>query len=198
MATPKRLTDDGFELQLGTNHLAHFALTGLLLPSLLAAGGARVVTVSSGAHKAGRIDFDDLQSERAYQRWTAYSQSKLANLLFAFELGRRAEAAGLDLVSAAAHPGYAATELQAVGPRMAGSQAAGAHDEPAQRGDRPGGVAGRAAAALRGRDARRAQRRLLRSRRHHRAARLAAEGRRRRPRPATRSWRAACGRCRRS
>ena len=122
MATPKRLTDDGFELQLGTNHLAHFALTGLLLPSLLAAGGARVVTVSSGAHKAGRIDFDDLQSERSYQRWTAYSQSKLANLLFAFELGRRAEAAGLDLVSAAAHPGYAATQLQAVGPRMAGSQ----------------------------------------------------------------------------
>src|SRR5947199_5353470 len=112
MATPHRRTADGFELQLGTNHLGHFALTGLLLGALRARPGARVVTVSSNAHKAGRIDFDDLQGERRYRRWRAYGQSKLANLLFMFELDRRARDAGLDLVSVAAHPGYAATNLQ--------------------------------------------------------------------------------------
>ena len=112
MAAPHRRTADGFELQLGTNHLGHFALTGLLLGALGARPGARVVTVSSNKHKAGRIDFDDLQGERRYRRWRAYSQSKLANLLFMFELDRRAREAGLDLVSVAAHPGYAATNLQ--------------------------------------------------------------------------------------
>ncbi|MBK9179038.1 MAG: SDR family oxidoreductase [Acidimicrobiales bacterium] len=121
MATPYRRTADGFELQLGTNHLGHFALTGLLLPSLLAAPAPRVVTVSSGAHQMGRIDFDDLQGERRYRTWPAYGQSKLANLLFAYELARRVGAAGLPLVSAAAHPGYSATNLQAVGPRMSGA-----------------------------------------------------------------------------
>ncbi len=121
MATPHRRTADGFELQLGTNHLGHFALTGLLLASLLAAPAARVVTVSSGAHQMGRIVFDDLQAERRYRKWPAYGQSKLANLLFAYELARRADAARVPLVSAAAHPGYAATNLQAVGPRMAGA-----------------------------------------------------------------------------
>lgn len=121
MATPPRKTADGFELQLGTNHLGHFALTGLVLPLLLRRPGARVVTVSSQAHRMGRIDFSDLMSERGYQKWRVYGQSKLANLLFAFELGRRAQAAGLDLVSAAAHPGYANTNLQSVGPRMAGN-----------------------------------------------------------------------------
>ncbi|HEU4675363.1 MAG TPA: oxidoreductase [Motilibacteraceae bacterium] len=121
MATPPRKTADGFELQLGTNHLGHFALTGLVLPLLLRRPGARVVTVSSQAHRMGRIDFSDLMSERKYQKWRAYGQSKLANLLFAFELARRAEAAGLDLKSVAAHPGYANTNLQAVGPRMAGN-----------------------------------------------------------------------------
>ncbi|MGN6246374.1 MAG: oxidoreductase [Motilibacteraceae bacterium] len=121
MATPPRRTADGFELQLGTNHLGHFALTGLVLPLLLRRPGARVVTVSSQAHRMGRINFSDLMSERSYQKWRVYGQSKLANLLFAFELGRRAQAAGLDLVSAAAHPGYANTNLQAVGPRMAGN-----------------------------------------------------------------------------
>ena len=110
MATPKGVTADGFELQLGTNHLGHFALTGQLLPLLLAAPAARVVVVSSGAHRTGRIAFDDLQSERGYSRWKAYGQSKLANLLFVRELDRRA--AATPLLVAAAHPGYAATHLQ--------------------------------------------------------------------------------------
>ena len=113
MAPPRRLTADGFESQLGTNHLGHFALTGLLLPKLLAAPGPRVVTMSSGAHRVGRINFDDLQGERRYNNWVAYGQSKLANLLFAFELQRRADG---KLESLAAHPGYAATNLQFAGP----------------------------------------------------------------------------------
>ncbi len=117
MATPYRRTVDGFELQLATNHLGHFALTGLLLDRLVAAPAARVVSVSSLLHRSGRIDFDDLQSERSYRPWRAYSQSKLANLLFAFELDRRSRAAGVGLASVAAHPGYAATSLQANGPR---------------------------------------------------------------------------------
>ncbi len=116
MATPRRETADGFELQLGTNHLGHFALTGRLIDKLLAAEAPRVVTVSSLAHRAGRIDFDDLNSERGYSRWPAYCQSKLANLLFTVELARRAEAAGTNLIAAAAHPGYAATNLQTSGP----------------------------------------------------------------------------------
>jgi NAD(P)-dependent dehydrogenase (short-subunit alcohol dehydrogenase family) len=121
MALPHRTTADGFEMQLGTNHLGHFALTGLLLPALLR-GAGRVVTVSSEAHKIGKIDFDDLQSERRYRRWRAYGQSKLANLLFTNELQRRAEAASTPLQSLAAHPGYAATNLQSAGPRMEGSR----------------------------------------------------------------------------
>jgi NAD(P)-dependent dehydrogenase (short-subunit alcohol dehydrogenase family) len=108
----RRTTADGFEMQFGTNHLGHFALTGLLLPSLLARPGARVVSVSSGAHRFGKIDFDDLQAEQRYRKWRVYGQSKLANVLFAFELDRRAQAAGASLVSAVAHPGYAATNLQ--------------------------------------------------------------------------------------
>ena len=94
MAPPRRLTKDGFESQFGTNHLGHFALTGRLLARLLAAPSPRVVTVSSAAHRRGTIDFDDLQGERAYNRWLAYGQSKLANLMFCFELQRRATAAG--------------------------------------------------------------------------------------------------------
>jgi NAD(P)-dependent dehydrogenase (short-subunit alcohol dehydrogenase family) len=121
MATPRRETADGFELQLGTNHLGHFALTGRLLGLLEAAPAPRVVTVSSTAHKMGRMRFDDLMSERRYRRWEAYGQSKLANLLFAFELQRRAQAAGSALLSVAAHPGYAATNLQFVGPSMRSS-----------------------------------------------------------------------------
>lgn len=109
MAPPRTLTEDGFELQLGTNHLGHFALTGRLLPLLLAAPAARVVTVSSGAHRLGSIAFDDLMGERSYRRWGAYGQSKLANLLFTRELDRRF---GDRLTAVAAHPGYAATHLQ--------------------------------------------------------------------------------------
>ncbi len=112
MAAPYGKTADGFELQLGTNHLGHFALTGLLLDRLLTTPDARVVTVSSTAHKFGSMRFDDLQSERSYRRWAAYGQSKLANLLFALELDRRLRATGADLLSVAAHPGYSATNLQ--------------------------------------------------------------------------------------
>jgi NAD(P)-dependent dehydrogenase (short-subunit alcohol dehydrogenase family) len=119
MAPPRRTTADGFESQLGTNHLGHFALTGLLLGKLLAAPHPRVVTLSSAAHKMGKINFDDLQGERRYQHWLAYGQSKLANLLFAFELQRRASAAGTNLESLAAHPGYAATNLQSAAPGIA-------------------------------------------------------------------------------
>ena len=118
MALPRRQTADGFEMQLGTNHLGHFALTGLLLPKLLAAPDARVVTVSSTMHRFGRMRWDDLHAERSYQRWLAYAQSKLANLLFAFELASRLEARGARCVSTAAHPGYAATGLQLQGARM--------------------------------------------------------------------------------
>lgn len=120
MALPRRTTVDGFELQLATNHLGPFALTGLLLPALLRRPGGRVVTVSSMLHWFGSLDFGDLMSERAYDPWTAYHRTKLANLLFMRELGRRALAVGSDLVSAAAHPGYARTNLQYAGPQMAG------------------------------------------------------------------------------
>ena len=89
MAIPRRVTADGFEMQLGTNHLGHFALTGLLLPLILKTPSSRIVTVSSGAHMFGKINFDDLQSERSYSKWGAYGQSKLANLLFAYELQRK-------------------------------------------------------------------------------------------------------------
>jgi NAD(P)-dependent dehydrogenase (short-subunit alcohol dehydrogenase family) len=119
MAPPRRLTKDGFESQFGTNHLGHFALTGLLLPRLLAAPQPRVVTVASAAHRVGKIRFNDLQWERHYNNWLAYGQSKLANLLFCFELQRRATAAGATLRSVAAHPGWAATNLQFAGPAHA-------------------------------------------------------------------------------
>ena len=116
MAPPRRVTRDGFESQFGTNHLGHFALTGLVLGHLLAAPAPRVVTVSSGAHRIGRINFSDLQGERRYISWLAYGQSKLANLMFCFELQRRATAAGTALASMAAHPGYARTNLQFAAP----------------------------------------------------------------------------------
>lgn len=122
MALPYCRTSDGFEMQLGTNHLGHFALTLGVLPLLRATGGARVVTVASNAHRFGRIRFDDLQSERRYSRWRAYAQSKLANLLFTFELARRLEQSGSDLVAVAAHPGYAATNLPSAALRMTGSR----------------------------------------------------------------------------
>jgi NAD(P)-dependent dehydrogenase (short-subunit alcohol dehydrogenase family) len=109
MATPERRTADGFELQFGTNHLGHFAVTGLLLPRLR----DRVVTVSSAMHWIGRINLNDLNWERRrYSRWPAYAQSKLANLLFTFELTRRLAATGATLRATASHPGYASTNLQ--------------------------------------------------------------------------------------
>jgi len=111
MIPPLTRTKDGFELQFGTNHLGHFALTNVLLPQIT--GNGRVVTVSSGAHRFGKIDFDDLNWERRrYRRWPAYGQSKLANLLFTRELQRRLAEAGSGILSMAAHPGYAATNLQ--------------------------------------------------------------------------------------
>jgi NAD(P)-dependent dehydrogenase (short-subunit alcohol dehydrogenase family) len=109
MAVGKGQTADSFEIQFGTNHLGHYALTGRLLPALLRAPDARVVTVASGAHVIGRINFDDLMGDEKYGRWRAYGQSKLANLLFTSELHRRAHGA---LTAVAAHPGYAATHLQ--------------------------------------------------------------------------------------
>jgi NAD(P)-dependent dehydrogenase (short-subunit alcohol dehydrogenase family) len=118
MAPPRRLTKDGFESQFGTNHLGHFALTGLLVGRLLASPEPRVVTLSSTAHRIGRINFSDLQGERRYIAWLAYGQSKLANLMFALELQRRASEAGTALKSMAAHPGYAATNLQFAAPRL--------------------------------------------------------------------------------
>ncbi|MFC8430156.1 oxidoreductase [Streptomyces sp. NPDC057253] len=124
MALPYGTTVDGFETQFGINHLGHFALTGLLLPTLLATPGARVVTVSSGMHAVANIDIRDLNSERRYRRWIAYARSKTANLLFVHELARRLAAHGSDVIAAAAHPGYAATNLQTAGAKMAGRTAA--------------------------------------------------------------------------
>jgi NAD(P)-dependent dehydrogenase (short-subunit alcohol dehydrogenase family) len=112
MYTPLSRTADGFEMQFGTNHLGHFALTGLLIDRLLAAEGSRVVTVSSMGHRIrAAINFDDLQSERSYDRTAAYGQAKLANLLFTYELQRRLAAADATTIAVAAHPGIAATEL---------------------------------------------------------------------------------------
>lgn len=133
MALPYSTTSDGFETQFGVNHLGHFALTGLLLPALLAAPGARVVTVSSMVHALANIDINHLNSERQYRRWTAYARSKTANLLFTHELARRLAAHGSDVVATAAHPGYAATNLQTAGPRMEGRRAAERFAELATR-----------------------------------------------------------------
>ena len=117
MALPKReLTADGFERQFGTNHLGHFALTGLLVPALAAAPEPRVVTVSSLAHRNGKMEWDNLQSERKYVPWDAYNASKLENLLFALELQRRAAAAGSKLISMPVHPGIARTQIFTNGP----------------------------------------------------------------------------------
>jgi NAD(P)-dependent dehydrogenase (short-subunit alcohol dehydrogenase family) len=121
----RRLTEDGFEMQFGTNHLSHFALTGLLLPLLTAAQAPRVVNVSSIAHQGGEIDFANLQGERKYRSWPAYQQSKLANLLFTFELQRRSDAQGWGLMSNAAHPGVARTDLIANGPGTGGLKGLG-------------------------------------------------------------------------
>lgn len=124
MALPKReVTADGFERQFGTNHLGHFALTGLLIPQLLAAPAPRVVTVASLAHRNGKIAFDNLQRERGYKPWDAYGESKLANILFANELNRRAVAAHSKLVSMPVHPGVSRTSIVDNGPGSSGLKA---------------------------------------------------------------------------
>ena len=121
MAVPRRQsTAQGFELQFGTNHLGHFALTGRLLPALLRCPGSRVVTVSSLNHRMGSVRLENLQSERGYGRWRAYNQSKLANALFTLELDRRLRAAAASTLSVGAHPGYSRTGLQNSGPRLGG------------------------------------------------------------------------------
>ncbi len=122
MDLPYHTTPDGFEVHFGTNHLGHFALTGHLLPAILAAPGARVVTVSSMMHLRGQIDFDNLNGKLGYD---AYSQSKLANVLFAYELQRQFAAHHDAALSVACHPGYASTNLQHAGPRMAGARVRG-------------------------------------------------------------------------
>jgi len=116
MMTPQQTTHDGFELQLGTNHLGHFALTGLLLDTVQSAEAGRVVTLSSIEHKSGHIEFGDLQSEDGYAPRKAYRQSKLANAIFGVELDRRLRAAGSSAISVLAHPGYSDTNLQTTGP----------------------------------------------------------------------------------
>ncbi len=119
MVPPKTLTADGFESQFGINHLGHFALTGHLLPKLMAQPGARVVNVASSAHRFGRIDFDDLQAERSYQAGARYGMSKLANLLFTLELQNRLDARHQNAVAVACHPGGADTELgRHINPRL--------------------------------------------------------------------------------
>ena len=122
MAIPQQETQDGFEMQLGTNHLGHFALTGLLLSKLVATPGSRVVTTTSIARAAGRIHFDDLQGQRSYSRWGAYGQSKRANILFAFELQTRFTAAGVSTISVAAHPGGSNTNLQGTSTTLSNSR----------------------------------------------------------------------------
>lgn len=132
MAIPYGKTADGFERQFGTNHLGHYALTGLLLDLLLGTEYSRVVTVSSTGHRTGRINFEDPNCEESYSKWGAYGQSKLANLLFAYELQRRLDTAGSSSISVAAHPGYTATNLQSgtifrfLNPVLAQSQEMGA------------------------------------------------------------------------
>ncbi|WP_410766932.1 oxidoreductase [Haloferax sp. DFSO60] len=124
MAIPRSETEQGFEMQLGVNHFGHFALTADLFARIRdTPGETRIVNTSSGLHERGKMDFEDLQSERDYDKWEAYAQSKLANLLFTYELDRRLDAAGIDDVhSIGTHPGYAATNLQYRGPEASGSR----------------------------------------------------------------------------
>jgi len=121
MAIPESKTRQGFEMQFGTNHLGHFALTGKLFSLLKKTNGSRVVTLSSLMYKRGKINFDDLNLEHKYDKWKAYGQSKLANLMFALELDRRIKKNGLNVISIGAHPGYSSTNLQIKGPEMTGS-----------------------------------------------------------------------------
>lgn len=121
MALPQRQTADGFEMQMGTNHFGHFALTGRLLERLQAAPAARVVAVTSILHRRGQIDLENLEGEQGYHKWRQYNASKLANLMFALQLQARLENVGSSAQALAAHPGYSATNLQFAGPAMEGS-----------------------------------------------------------------------------
>ena len=112
MVPPESRTEDGLELQIGVNFFGHFALTGLLLDTLIATPGSRVTTLSSLAHRQGKIDFGSFRGEKPYRPWREYCQSKLADLIFALELHRRLERSGADVLSTAAHPGFTATDLQ--------------------------------------------------------------------------------------
>jgi NAD(P)-dependent dehydrogenase (short-subunit alcohol dehydrogenase family) len=120
MAIPRTRTADGFEMQFGTNHLGHFALTGLLVDLVTSTPASRIVNVASSAHKMGRMRFDDLMGERRYEKWSAYGQSKLANLLFTAELQRRLTAVRAPTIAVAAHPGWSATHLQTSGRGVTG------------------------------------------------------------------------------
>lgn len=122
MAIPLKRTAQGFEMQFGTNHLGHFALTGLLLDFIDRTPGARIVNVSSTMYKRGTINFEDPNWDKSYKKWAAYSQSKLANILFTLELHKRLRLAGRKTLVMAAHPGYAATNLQTTGPDMEGAK----------------------------------------------------------------------------
>ena len=121
MDIPFRKTTEGFEMQFGTNHLGHFALTGRLLDLIAHTEGARIVTTSSLMHIPGKINFDDLHWSKGYSGWGAYFQSKLANLLFTYELERKLKTAGAKAISVASHPGYASTNLQLVSAQMENS-----------------------------------------------------------------------------
>ncbi len=121
MALPYLKTAERFEMQFGTNHLGHYALTAQVLPLLEAAPAGRVVSVSSVAHRMGKINFDDLNGEKSYSKWPAYGQSKLANLLFTYELERWLRKHGKRSIAVVAHPGYSDTNLQGVGPKMESS-----------------------------------------------------------------------------
>ena len=166
MHTPRARTKDGFELQFGTNHLGHFALTGQLLDNMLQIEGSRVVTVSSQAHRfRGTIDFDDLHAEKKYDRAAAYARSKVANLMFTYELARRLKSKGAPTIATAAHPGSSNTELTRNYPawmRAASGIRVGIDGAKCRDGCAPH--------AARGHRSRRAQRRILRSRRRRAAA----------------------------
>ena len=122
MAIPYSKTADGFEMQFGTNHLGHFALTALLIDVLMKTPKSRIVNVSSIAHHFGKMNFEDLNSEKSYAKWAAYGQSKLANILFTLELQKRLTEVGSKTLCIASHPGYASTNLQSVGPKMENSK----------------------------------------------------------------------------
>ena len=190
MAPPRRRTVDGFELQFGTNHLGHFLLTTLLLDSMEGREDARVVTLSSTAHKIGRISFDNLDGDRHYFRWRAYGQSKLANLLFALELDRRLRSEGSTVKSLAAHPGYAATNLQSASPPMIDRVVMKVSNKFVAQSDEMGALPH----AVRSHRARPRGRHLHRPRRTERAARPSHDRLSRTAARATRTRRAGSGR----